>query len=129
MLSGQREAIVAGSATTALLGMRDLAYEMRETLGRGDVENVGSLLHRNWELKRSLVAGLSDAQVDDWYGQAREAGAIGGKLLGAGGGGFLLIMALPEHQPKVRAALSDMREVPFHFAARGTEITLLDRTS
>jgi D-glycero-alpha-D-manno-heptose-7-phosphate kinase len=129
VLSGQREAIVAGSATTALLGMRDLAYEMRETLSRGDVENVGSLLHRNWELKRSLVAGLSDAQVDDWYGQAREAGAIGGKLLGAGAGGFLLIMAAAEQQAKVRAVLADMREVPFHFAACGTEITLLERSA
>jgi D-glycero-alpha-D-manno-heptose-7-phosphate kinase len=107
--------------------MRDLAYELRETLGRGDVESIGSLLDRNWELKRSLVAGLSDAQVDEWYRQARAAGASGGKLLGAGTGGFLLIMALPEHQAKIRAALDNLREVPFHFAARGTQITLLER--
>lgn len=128
VLSGQREAIVEGSATKALLGMRDLAYELREVLGRGDVESVGSLLDRNWELKRSLVSGLSDQQVDEWYGQAREAGASGGKLLGAGAGGFLLIMAAPEHQAGVRAALADLREVPFHFAARGTQITLLERS-
>lgn len=127
VLSGQREAIVQGSATTALLGMRDLAFEMRETLGRGDIEGVGSLLHRNWELKRSLVVGLSDAHVDEWYRQAQEAGASGGKLLGAGAGGFLLIMAPPEQQAKVRTALADLREVPFHFAARGTQITLLER--
>ena len=129
VLSGQRDAIVRGSATTALLGMRDLAYELREILGRGDVESVGSLLNRNWELKRSLVAGLSDAQVDQWYQRALEAGASGGKLLGAGAGGFLLIMAPPEQQTKVRAALSDLREVPFHFAARGTQITLLERSA
>jgi len=129
VLSGQRDAIVEGSATTALLGMRDLAYEMRETLGRGDVESVGSLLDRNWELKRSLVTGLSDMQVDEWYRQAREAGASGGKLLGAGAGGFLLIMAPPTQQAKVRAALGELREVPFHFAARGTQITLLERSA
>jgi D-glycero-alpha-D-manno-heptose-7-phosphate kinase len=129
VLGGQREAIVEGSATTALLGMRDLAYELRETLGRGDVESVGSLLDRNWELKRSLVAGVSDTQVDEWYRQAREAGASGGKLLGAGAGGFLLIMAPPGRQASVRAALGDLREVPFHFAARGTQITLMERST
>ncbi|HEY2537796.1 MAG TPA: hypothetical protein VGI24_12550 [Solirubrobacteraceae bacterium] len=128
VLSRQREAIVEGSVTRTLLGMRDLAHEMREVLGRGDVDGVGSLLDRNWELKRSLVDGLSDVQVDRWYGQAREAGAIGGKLLGAGAGGFLLIMAPTAQQAKVRAALADLREVPFHFAARGTQITLMERS-
>jgi D-glycero-alpha-D-manno-heptose-7-phosphate kinase len=127
VLSGQRNAIIDGSATTALLGMRDLAYELRETLGRGDAESVGPLLDRNWELKRSLVSGLSDDQIDEWYASARKAGASGGKLLGAGAGGFLLIMASPERQPNVRAALGTLREVPFHFAARGTQITLLTR--
>jgi D-glycero-alpha-D-manno-heptose-7-phosphate kinase len=127
VLSGQRQAIVEGSATAALLGMRDLAYELREALGQGDVESVGPLLNRNWELKRSLVTGLSDAQVDEWYRKARDAGASGGKLLGAGAGGFLLVMAAAEQQASVRAALSDLREVPFHFAARGTQITLLER--
>jgi D-glycero-alpha-D-manno-heptose-7-phosphate kinase len=127
VLSEQRAAIVAGSATKALLGMRQLAYEMREVLGRGDLDEVGSLLDRNWELKRSLVSGLSDTQVDEWYRRAREAGASGGKLLGAGAGGFLLVMAAPEQQADVRSALADLREVPFHFAARGTQITLLER--
>jgi D-glycero-alpha-D-manno-heptose-7-phosphate kinase len=127
VLSEQREAIVAGSVTTAMLAMRDLAHEFRGALGDGNVDGVGALLHRNWELKRSLAASLSDAQVDDWYQRARDAGASGGKLLGAGAGGFLLFMAAPERQAKVRAALSDLREVPFHFAARGTEIALLER--
>jgi len=129
VLSGQRAAIVEGRATEALLGMRNLAYELRDTLGRGDVERVGPLLDRNWQLKRSLVSDLSDAQVDQWYQTAQEAGASGGKLLGAGAGGFLLIMAHPEHQAKVRTALGDLREVSFHFAARGTQITLLERSA
>lgn len=129
VLSGQREAIIEGSATAALLKMRDFAYELREVLGRGDIESIGSLLDRNWELKRSLVSGLSDTQVDQWYREAREAGASGGKLLGAGAGGFLLIMAAPERQASVRAALDGLREVPFHFAARGTQITLLERSA
>lgn len=126
VLSGQREAILDGSATEALLGMRDIAYEMRDTLRRGDADAIGDLLNRNWELKRSLVDGLSDADIDDWYHQVRLAGATGGKLLGAGAGGFLLVMAPPDRQPAVRATLSDLREVPFHFAARGTHISLLE---
>src|SRR3984957_6097291 len=127
VLTGQREAIVEGTATKALLGMRDLAYEMREVLGRGDVESIGEVLDRNWQLKRSLVDGLSDTQVDDWYQRAMRAGASGGKLLGAGAGGFLLVMASPEKQTDVRQALAELREVPFHFAAHGTQITLLER--
>ncbi|MGH2852772.1 MAG: GHMP kinase [Solirubrobacteraceae bacterium] len=126
VLSGQREAIREGSTTDTLLGMRDLAYEMREVLGRGDADGVGPLLDRNWELKRSLVEGLSDASIDEWYDRARGAGASGGKLLGAGAGGFLLIMAPAERQADVRTALAELREVPFHFAARGTQITLLE---
>ncbi len=127
VLGEQRQAIVEGGAIEAMQAMRDLAHELRATLGAGDVDAVGTLLDRNWELKRSLVAGVSDSAVDAWYARAREAGASGGKLLGAGAGGFLLVMAAPERQADVRTALSDMREVPFHFAARGTEITLLDR--
>jgi D-glycero-alpha-D-manno-heptose-7-phosphate kinase len=129
VLAVQRDAIVKGDATNTLLSMRGLAYEMREALGNGDVERVGSLLDQNWNLKRSLVAGLSDSDVDGWYRSALAAGASGGKLLGAGAGGFLLVMAAPEHQAKVRAALSELREVPFHFAARGTHITLLERNT
>ncbi len=127
VLSGQSAAIADGSATEALIGMRDLAYEMRETLGRGDVEGVGPLLHRNWELKRSLVDGLSDAEIDELYRRARVAGGTGGKLLGAGAGGFLLLMAPAEAQSKVRTTMADLREVPFRFAARGSHITLLER--
>jgi D-glycero-alpha-D-manno-heptose-7-phosphate kinase len=129
VLSNQREAIVQGSVTSTLIGMRDLAHELRETLGRGDVDGVGPLLDRNWELKRSLVDGVSDEQVDGWYQRAREAGASGGKLLGAGAGGFLLVMASPERQAQVRAALAELREVPFHFAARGSQITLMERNA
>jgi D-glycero-alpha-D-manno-heptose-7-phosphate kinase len=129
VLTIQREAIQTGTATAALEAMRDLAHEMRGSLGEGDVDAVGDLLNRNWLLKRGLADGVSDATVDAWYARAREAGATGGKLLGAGAGGFLLIMAKPELQPGVRLALDDLREVPFHFAARGSQISLLERDS
>ncbi len=125
VLTEQREAIRAGSATEALKGMRDLAYELRERLGHGDVDAVGPLLHRNWQLKRSLVNGVSDAELDRWYQRALDAGATGGKLLGAGAGGFLLVVVPPDRQARVRRAMSELREVPFHFSARGTQVELL----
>ena len=129
VLSGQKAAIVDGSATQALQKMRDLAYEMRDTLGAGDAAAVGALLHRNWELKRSLTAGITDRTVDGWYQAAVDAGATGGKLLGAGAGGFLLVCAPLDRQPSIRAALAELREVPFLFAARGTQITLFEPMS
>jgi len=126
VLEGQGAAIRDGAAVPALQTMRDLAYELRDRLSAGDADAVGGLLHRNWELKRSLVDGLSDAEIDGWYDAAREAGAIGGKLLGAGAGGFFLVFAPPERHTAIRGALSHLREVPFRFASRGTQISLLD---
>jgi D-glycero-alpha-D-manno-heptose-7-phosphate kinase len=102
---------------------------MRETLGAGDAAAVGDLLHRNWVLKRSLTVGITDPTVDGWYRAALDAGATGGKLLGAGAGGFLLLCAPLDRQPAVRAALGELREVPFLLASRGTQITLFEPTS
>jgi D-glycero-alpha-D-manno-heptose-7-phosphate kinase len=129
VLRGQRDAIVDGTATAALQQMRDLAYEMRDALGAGHADAIGDLLHRNWELKRSLAAGITDSTVDRWYQAALATGATGGKLLGAGAGGFLLLCAPTDRHAALRAALADLREVPFHFAARGTQITLFEPTS
>jgi len=126
VLGDQRRAIRNGDAVATLKQMRDLVYELRERMCGGDAKAFGDLLHRNWELKRSLVDGLSDTEIDGWYEAARAAGASGGKLLGAGAGGFLLVCAPPEHHARIRGVLSHLREVPFRFAARGTQIMLLD---
>ncbi len=126
LLERQGEAIRNGKAVGALEKMRDLAYNLRERLCAGDASALGEALHTNWELKRSLVDGVSDSEIDDWYGAAMAAGASGGKLLGAGAGGFLLVCAPPERHARIRAALAHLREVPFRFAARGTQISLLD---
>lgn len=127
VLDGQRSAIRSGQNTDALLEMRDLAFAFRDAIGRGDVDAVGELLHRNWELKRTVADGVTDAVIDGWYERARDAGATGGKLLGAGGGGFLLFFVPEDRHAAVRAALGrDLREVPFHFSSRGTQIALLE---
>lgn len=101
--------------------MRDLAGEMRETLaGEGDLDAFAARLHEGWELKRSLGFGISSGPVDDWYEAARKNGALGGKLLGAGGGGFLLLIAPPWRHRAIREALGRPRELPFKVAHHGS---------
>lgn len=127
VLDGQRKATQDGGATDALKRMRDLAFELRERLGAGDVDALPSLLAENWDLKRALADGISDETVDDWYERARQVGAAAGKLLGAGAGGFLLFVAPPERHDAIRGALPELRDVPLRFAARGTHIAVLGR--
>jgi D-glycero-alpha-D-manno-heptose-7-phosphate kinase len=126
ILDRQRHATRDGSAEPALLKMRDLAYDLRDALTQGDVDAVGPMLLRHWELKRSLAEGVSDPEVDAWHDRALEAGATGAKLLGAGGGGFLLVAAAAGQHAAVRKALGNLRETPFRFAARGTQIELFE---
>jgi D-glycero-alpha-D-manno-heptose-7-phosphate kinase len=126
ILRAQARGIAEGRSIEALKGMRDLAYELRAQLASGD-HDIGALLHRNWELKRSLAEGVTTDDVDSWYERAVEAGATGGKLLGAGGGGFLFVLAPRERHAGVRNALAELREVPIQLAARGTQILFLDQ--
>jgi len=128
VLTEQRGAVREGTTLEALKRMRDLAYELRDRLGAGDVDALGPLLHENWELKRGLAGGISDDTVDRWYDLALQSGATGGKILGAGAGGFLLVLAPPERQAAVRSALPDLREVPLRFSAQGTHISVLGRS-
>jgi D-glycero-alpha-D-manno-heptose-7-phosphate kinase len=115
-----------GANTETLIQMRDLAYAMRDALPAGDIAAIGELLHRNWELKRAAAPGTSTDEIDSIYDKAREAGAWGGKLLGAGGGGFFLLCAPEEAHAAIRSELSDYRETPFRFAARGSHLLLLE---
>jgi D-glycero-alpha-D-manno-heptose-7-phosphate kinase len=101
--------------------MRDLAEEMRTALtGDGDLDHFAGLLHESWDLKRSLGFGISNEQVNDWYNAAHKAGAVGGKLLGAGGGGFLLLLAPPWRHRAIREALNRPRELPFRISRHGS---------
>jgi D-glycero-alpha-D-manno-heptose-7-phosphate kinase len=87
-----------------------------------DLRVFGDLLHQGWMLKRQLSDTITTSLVDDAYDRARAAGAIGGKLLGAGGGGFLLVYTEPEHQEKVLSALHDLPVVPFQFEDQGSRL-------
>lgn len=115
----------AGTADrrAVLSEMRDLAHAMRCTLtGDADLDEFARLLHHGWVLKRSLGFGIATRKIDDWYEAARKAGAEGGKLLGAGGGGFLLVMAPPERHDAIREALGRPRELAFDIDPRGSRI-------
>jgi D-glycero-alpha-D-manno-heptose-7-phosphate kinase len=108
---------------SVLREMRDLAGELRRTMGgQGNLEDFGRILHEGWELKRSLGFGISNAGVDEWYQAARANGAMGGKLLGAGGGGFLLIMAPPDRHEAIREAVGRPREIDFRIDRRGSRV-------
>ena len=97
--------------------------------GSSDLSEFGELLHDAWELKRSLTGHISTSYIDGLYECARAAGVIGGKLLGAGGGGFMLFFVRPEEQPKLKAALKGLLQVPFHFDSTGSQIIFYDPDS
>lgn len=88
------------------------------------IEEFGRLLNHSWQLKRSLSDKVSTPEIDVLYETAMKAGAIGGKLLGAGGGGFLLVFAKPELQAKVKSALNHLVHVPFKFDNSGSRVVL-----
>lgn len=90
--------------------------------GKADLGDFGKLLHESWQIKRSLTKNISSQAIDEIYLAAIQAGALGGKLLGAGGGGFMLIFARPEQQPKIRQKLKRLLCVPFQFENSGSQI-------
>ena len=102
--------------------LRDLAYRGRDALCSGDTDAIGGLLHENWVLKKGLSERISDPDIDRMYAEARAAGALGGKLAGAGGGGFLLLYVPLGRQAAVREALSGFRELPSGLSRDGSRI-------
>jgi len=102
--------------------MVDLAYEMRDLLVNGELDAFGDALHRGWELKRALSDQITTSAIDELYTKARDAGALGGKLAGAGGGGFLLLYCPKQAQARVRAALSALQTLEFRLDWGGARI-------
>ncbi len=94
--------------------------------GRHDLKHFGELLHEGWLVKRSLGSKISNSEVDQMYEAARAAGALGGKLTGAGGGGFLLLFAPPETHAKLKESLKKLIHVPFDFESAGSQVVYFD---
>ncbi len=102
--------------------MKELVDEALVVLnGDGDLGSFGELLHEAWLAKRSLSAQVSTSEVDHIYETAQAAGALGGKLLGAGGGGFLLLFARPDCHDALKEKLDGLIHVPFRFESGGSQ--------
>jgi D-glycero-alpha-D-manno-heptose-7-phosphate kinase len=106
-------------AITDMVRLAEAAYA---ELCAGNCASLGTMLHDAWQIKKSLTDGISNAAIDNAYAAAIAAGAKGGKLLGAGGGGFLMLYAEPERHDAIRRALGRLRETPFRFAPQGSRI-------
>jgi D-glycero-alpha-D-manno-heptose-7-phosphate kinase len=102
--------------------MVQLAHSLKTELQKNNLDAFGEIIHENWELKRSLTPGISTPAIDDWYARARKAGALGGKLLGAGTGGFLIFYSPASRHEEITRALSDLRVTPLRFEAQGSKI-------
>ncbi|MFH1996545.1 MAG: kinase [Candidatus Omnitrophota bacterium] len=116
----------SSSKKAQLTRMQELVGEAMEVLnGRPeDITKIGKLLHETWQMKRELTKLITTSTIDAIYNEAIRAGALGGKLLGAGGGGFMLFFAAPEAQPAVKEKLKDLLYVPFRFETMGTQVIM-----
>ena len=123
VLKAQQRAVGEEKAKQKLLRrMVELARELKACLQQNDLDAFGEIIHENWELKRSLTRTVSNRAIDDWYRQARQAGAVGGKLLGAGSGGFLMFYAPRERHDAIARELRKLRRMDFRLEPQGSKI-------
>ena len=123
VLKNQQDAVASSTTKQdTLKRMVQLARDLRTEPQRDNLSAFGDILHEGWELKRSITAEISSSEIDAWYAAARAAGATGGKLLGAGSGGFLMFYAPQEKHAAIAAALPGLRLIPLHFEGEGSKI-------
>jgi D-glycero-alpha-D-manno-heptose-7-phosphate kinase len=124
LVEQRRETMDNAAKQKFLEQMVELAKQMRNALNNNDLASFGELLHQNWELKKQMASGISNPQIDRWYQAARQAGVLGGKILGAGGRGFLLLCCSEGKRESVQAVMQGLglREFPFRFEPQGSKI-------
>ena len=126
ILSRQNKAMGDASKREVMKEMVAMAYELRSVLEKGRIDDFGRILHEGWMLKQTLAGGISNPVVSQMYEQGLKAGALGGKLLGAGGSGFILFYCPEERQKAFREAMTAGRELPFRFTSAGSTIIHTD---
>jgi D-glycero-alpha-D-manno-heptose-7-phosphate kinase len=124
ILAEQSQGAESDAATQQLMQrMKTLAYDLRAELNQGRIEALGEIMDEGWRLKREVHTGVSSPEIDEYYAAAKRAGALGGKLLGAGGGGFLTFFAPPETHAAIEKAL-ELRRLPVAFERSGSRVLL-----
>jgi D-glycero-alpha-D-manno-heptose-7-phosphate kinase len=108
--------------TSELREIKQLARQARAEIEKGNCDALGGLLDQSWKLKKRLAGSITNRRLDEIYACARRAGALGGKITGAGGGGFILLYVPYDCQSKVRAAMNSLKELPFRLEADGTKV-------
>ncbi len=126
VLAEQGQRVVSNDVAT-VAGMhriKSLGHDVYDLLVKGEIDRYGELLHEHWQNKKQLASKMSDERLDEYYEVARKAGAIGGKLIGAGGGGFFMLYARPTEKRKVLEALTarGLRPLRFGFDLDGAKI-------
>jgi D-glycero-alpha-D-manno-heptose-7-phosphate kinase len=128
ILSEQREKSEQRSGRTieALHQIKALGWQIKEAIEQGNLDDFGSMLHESWQHKKQLASGVTNSFIDQSYDAALQAGAIGGKITGAGGGGFLMLYCHEDHQDNVRVALETLglRQIRCAFDFEGTRVLL-----
>ncbi len=122
VLANQSAAMQTADSRALMRRMVQLAFEMKEQLESGTLDHFGCLLDENWRLKSQLTSGITDPQIDDWYTKGVNNGALGGKLLGAGNGGFMMFYAPIDRHAHISAALGELNAVKFRFDRTGAQI-------
>lgn len=122
VLANQSMAMQSTDRRLLMRRMVELAFELKHELESGSLENVGNILDENWRLKAQLTSEITDSEIDGWYATGMAHGAKGGKLLGAGNGGFLMFHAPQERHEEIKKALPGLRPVTFHFEFNGAQI-------
>lgn len=119
----EQRANSSGDKIKELRAIKELALKAQKILQKGEfLDEFGKLMDEGWKIKKGLASGISTAQIDELYEKAKKAGALGGKIAGAGGGGFLLLYVPRERQIAVRKALSGLKETIFRFEPQGSKI-------
>ncbi len=126
ILAEQKTDTEQGNATVleSLHRTRELGYRIKEALEGGNLERFGLLLDEHWQNKKRRSGKVTDSRIDQWYDLAKEHGALGGKIMGAGGGGFFMFCCLTQSKARLRRALAEagLREMPYDFDFEGTKV-------
>lgn len=122
ILARQKTEVLGNDQKKGILKkMVGLAQQMRESLNQNKLGSFGEMLDENWRLKRQLCKGISNPKIEEWYSEAKRAGASGGKICGAGGGGFLLLYAPVNKHKKIIKSLS-LKPMEFSFESQGSRV-------